>query len=118
MYKQVFCLMTVVAVIYSVATFINPVQAQDSKCSVRDRNDYTIVVICPEGLDQTSWRDAGAKACGSLMPCAAWIWVDPEVAPKTAPSSPKMFSQTQVTSTVAIWVNEKKYLITISKDKN
>ncbi len=118
MHKQVSYLMTIVAVICCVAVFIDPVQAEDSKCSVRDQSDFTVVVICPEGLDQTGWQEAGAKACGSLMPCAAWIWTDPEVAPKTAPSTPTMFSQEQLTSAVAIWVNEKKQLITIDKVKN
>jgi hypothetical protein len=91
------------------------VQADVSQCVVSDMTDYTAVVVCPKGLDQKSLRDAGVNACGDKLPCAAWIWDDPEKAPETAPSTPEKFTKDQVTSTLGIWISEKKQLIMISK---
>ncbi|MFK5981001.1 MAG: hypothetical protein QM488_19195 [Rhizobiaceae bacterium] len=118
MFKRLSCLMFFVTMSYCLVAFVSPVQAEVAECSVLDTNDFTVVVICPEGLDQSGWRDAGAKACGLLKPCAAWIWVDPKIAPKTAPSTPTLFSQEQIANAVAIWVNEKQELIMITKSKN
>lgn len=87
---------------------------QPTGCSVRDRRDFTVIVICPKELSQDSLRNAGLEACGSTKPCAAWIWVDEQKAPAVAPKTPEDFSRVQIVSAVAIWVNEDQKLITIS----
>lgn len=91
--------------------------ADVTQCVVRDNGNYTIVVVCPKGLDQQGMRDAGVNACGDRLPCAAWIWDDTDKAPETAPSTPEEFTQEQVASAKGIWVNETEQLIMISEDE-
>src|SRR5262245_46223025 len=93
---------------------IGPTKAEASKCFIRDRNEFMAVVVCPVGLNQEDWREAGVEACGSRTACAAWIWDDPAKAPKAAPTTPAPTNKEDIISAVAIWVNGNKKLVTIS----
>jgi hypothetical protein len=75
------------------------------------------VVICPPGLKQSDWRDAGVEACGTRKPCGAWIWDDAEKAPDKAPPAHDKLAKDQITSAVAIWINEQSKLITLTSEK-
>ena len=100
--------------IYAGLIHADPVWADGSGCLVRDHNALVTVVICPAGLDQPDWREAGVEACGARKPCAAWIWDDPKKAPEITPPTPTDMSREEIVSAVAIWVNETSQLITIS----
>jgi len=114
MRKPVLRLIGLSTLIYAGLIYSNVVWSAESECLVRDHNELVTVVICPTGLSQLEWHDAGVAACGARKPCAAWIWDDPEKAPEVAPPTPTELSREEITDAVAIWVNETANLITIS----
>ena len=100
--------------IYAGLIYSDVAWAAESECLVRDQNELVTVVICPAGLSQLEWHDAGVTACGARKPCAAWIWDDPQKAPEVAPPTPTELSRDEIVSSVAIWDNETGKLIMIS----
>jgi len=114
MRKPIYRLIGLSALIYAGLIDSDVAWAAESECLVRDQNELVTVVICPTGLSQLEWHDAGVAACGARKPCAAWIWDDPEKAPEVAPPTPTELSREEITDAVAIWVNETANLITIS----
>ena len=60
----------------------------------------------------------GRCQLGMRKPCGAWIWDDVKNMPALAPDSHDKLSKAQVSSAVAIWVNEKQELITLEKTSN
>ena len=98
--------------------FTGAASAQDTACEERGTNGMVTLVLCPQGLDTAAWKDAGVAACGMRKPCGAWIWDDVKNMPALAPDSHDKLSKAQVSSAVAIWVNEKQELITLEKTSN
>ena len=92
--------------------------AQDgATCPVRDKSATVAIVVCPPGLGQEQWRRAGEAACANTKPCSAWIWDDPAKAPEKAPPLPTGVAKNDVLNSVAVWDNDTKQLLTISKVK-
>ena len=89
----------------------------ESACKVRDQNGAIAIVICPPGLGRADWHKAGEMACANIKPCSAWIWDDPKKAPQSAPPLATGIAKDAVLSSAAIWDNDGKKLITISKVK-
>lgn len=95
-----------------------PAVAQDSQCEARGTNGMVTLVLCPPGLDQDAWKTAGTEACGTRMPCGAWIWDDSANVPDAAPDSHDKLSREAVQTAKAIWVNETQSLMVIEKESN
>jgi hypothetical protein len=89
--------------------------AQDSQCETRGTNGMVTAVLCPPGLDQAAWQQAGVAACDGRKPCGAWIWESEADIPQDVPDSHDKLKPEQITSAVAIWVNENDQLITMEK---
>ena len=81
------------------------------KCEQRGRGTFVKVVVCPPGLNEAEWREAGKAACPARGPCNAWIWDDPAKAPKHPPTFAKPMTDAQVKSAVAAWRNNTQTLI-------
>ena len=95
-----------------------PAAAQNAgKCTIRDQKGAVTLLLCPPGLDKADWRKAGEMACAKIKPCSAWIWDDPDKVPQSAPPLATGIAKEAVLSSVAIWDNDGKKLITISKVK-
>ena len=109
---------TIAAICCVMAFGATPAIGQDgNKCTVRDQKGAVAFVVCPPGLAPADWRKAGQAACSGHKPCSAWIWDNPDKAPKTAPPLANMVEQADVLTTVAIWDNDTQQLMMISKVK-
>jgi hypothetical protein len=86
-------------------------------CTIRDQKGAVTFLLCPPGLDKAAWRQAGEAACRGRTTCSAWIWDDPNKAPKSAPQLASQIKQADLLSTVAIWDNDKKQMMMIRKVK-
>lgn len=71
-------------------------------------------VLCEPGLEQTVWAAAGGAACAGHQLCAAWVYEDPTALPDPMPDRFEGLTQANVTSAVAVWVEEDDYLIVIA----
>lgn len=108
-----------IAAICCAITFATtPAAAQNAgKCTIRDQKGAVTILLCPPGLDRADWHKAGEMACAKIEPCSAWIWSDPKKAPLSAPPLATGIPKEAVLSSVAIWDNDAKKLITISRVK-
>ncbi len=91
--------------------------AQETQCEARGHNGMVTLVLCPSGLDQDAWKDAGVAACGDRLPCGAWIWQDEAAMPTEAPDAHDKLAPEQVRSAVAIWVSEAEKLLILDEGK-
>lgn len=74
-------------------------------CQNLGRAALAAVVVCPPGLNEAEWREAGKAACGARGPCNAWIWDDVAKAPMVPPTFANPMTDAQVNSAVAVWIN-------------
>lgn len=70
--------------------------------------------LCEPGLEQEIWAAAGRAACAGHALCAAWIYDDPAALPDPMPDTFDGLTQQDVTSALAVWVQEDDMLITIA----
>ena len=75
------------------------------------------MLLCPAELEAEAYAAAGQDACGSRMPCGAWIWIDEAAIPAEAPGSHDELPRSSVQSAVAVWVNEKSELILLERNE-
>lgn len=85
------------------------------QCSSEGSNGMVTAVLCPTGLDEAAWQEAGKAACGDRMPCGAWIWDDTANLPAEIPDSHDKLPGDSVKTALAIWMNERDQLIVIAK---
>jgi hypothetical protein len=86
-------------------------------CTVRDKNGSVVIIVCPPDLGPQQWHEAAETACANVNSCSAWIWDNPKKAPQKAPPIATGFAKKDVLSSVAIWDNTKKELMTIKRVK-
>jgi hypothetical protein len=93
----------------------SPAAVPKSECKTVSRSTAVVVVLCPKGLAKDAWTAAGQAACGSVMACNAWIWDDAATAPKVAPARDADFDKRATGKAVAVWANDSKSLLVVSK---
>ena len=81
-----------------------------SSCQNLGRAALAAVVVCPPGLNEAEWREAGKVACPARGPCNAWIWDDSAKAPTVPPTFANPMTDAQVNSAVAVWINNTQTL--------
>jgi hypothetical protein len=86
-------------------------QADDSRCTVKDRSDAVALVICRPGSVQAELKAAGQAACQGLSRCNAWIWDDAAKAPKRAPAVDTDMPKSTTGAARAVWIQEAGHLI-------
>ena len=74
-----------IALIVLFTATASPLFADENLCETKGSNGMVALVLCPPGLDQSAWKDAGVAACDTRAPCGAWIWEDASAMPETAP---------------------------------
>jgi hypothetical protein len=84
-----------------------------SQCSVRSAEGSIRVLICPPGLEQQAYRDAGQEACGDQVKCNAWIWDSADRVPKYVPKQDSDIDPKVASEAVAVWANDSKQLMLI-----
>ncbi len=84
-------------------------------CEATKRSDAVVIVVCPRGLAQEVWREAGKRACGQSTVCNAWIWDDATKAPATAPAKDSDLPKTATAHAVAVWANDSQSLLVIKR---
>lgn len=84
-------------------------------CSIKDRSDVVVIMICEPGLGEEVWRAAGRAACGANPFCNVWIWDHADKAPATAPEIDKDLDRARTAIASAVWVNDSESLIIVSK---
>lgn len=93
------------------------VLAEDwTACEAKGTNGMVTVVLCPPGLDDEAWQQAGRAACGERKPCGAWIWDDVETLPGDIPDSHDKLAPEDVRNARAVWMNERQELYLIEKE--
>lgn len=92
------------------------VLAQENLCEPKGSNGMVTLVLCPAGLDQTAWKDAGVAACDERMPCGAWIYEDATAMPETAPERHDLLKPEEVRAAKAIWINERSELMVLEQN--
>lgn len=106
------------AIVAAAMAFSHPGFAQTATgCRVQEQNGRVAVVICPRGLTQEQWREAGEQACVNRKPCNAFIWDDAKNAPSFAPKYPTEVPHENFLAAVSIWDNDTKQMYIISKAK-
>lgn len=83
-------------------------------CTWSHAGGQLAVMLCEPGLEQAVWAAGGRQACTGYALCAAWIYDDPAALPDPVPDSFDGLTQANVTSAVAVWVEEGEYLIVIA----
>lgn len=83
-------------------------------CSTRGDGDAVRILVCPAGLDQEAWRAAGREVCDDTTAvCNAWIWDDPDKAPRQAPVIDTDMSEEHTRHAIAVWVNDSQRLMVL-----
>ena len=110
---------TLLALVLAAITFFeySTAAADASECSVRSRGSQVMIVVCPPGLEQEDWHTVGTETCGSLELCNVWIWDDAAKAPEMAPDNDDGLTKSQVSSAVAVWVNDVSQMLLLRKVK-
>ena len=88
-----------------------------SGCEFRGRRDGAAVVVCPPGLPDEALRQAGRVACRGELPCTAWFWDDPALAPGAPPTPERPMSEAQADVVVAVYLTEKDRLCRTGPDE-
>ncbi|CAH1387212.1 conserved exported hypothetical protein [Candidatus Nitrotoga sp. M5] len=112
---QFFSLVCLFATI-NMSAHANPA-ATSKQCTVKDRSESLVIMVCPPHFDNTAWKDAGKAACVSALMCNVWIWEDAAKAPNKAPATDSDLPKSHVATAVAIWVNDSESLISLRKVK-
>jgi hypothetical protein len=81
-------------------------QADDSRCTVKDRGDAVVLVICPPAASQADLKAAGQAACLGRHPCNAWIWTDAAKAPTRAPAVDTDMPKSATGAARAVWIED------------
>ncbi|WP_146159988.1 hypothetical protein [Nitrosospira sp. Nsp5] len=89
--------------------------ATSKPCTVKDRTEALVILVCAPNLDQETWQNAARAVCGSALMCNAWIWEDPAKAPVKAPATDSDIPKDQAAAAVAIWVHDSKSLISLRR---
>jgi len=87
----------------------------ENGCRIKVRSDAVVILVCPENASAEVWRAAGEAACGPKLLCNAWVWDDNAKAPDTAPVTDPDLPKKAAAQAVAIWVNDSKSLVTLTK---
>ena len=105
-----------IALIVLFTATASPLFADENLCETKGSNGMVALVLCPPGLDQSAWKDAGVAACDTRAPCGAWIWEDASAMPETAPERHDQLMPEEVRAAKAIWVNEKSELMVLEQN--
>lgn len=84
-------------------------------CSVQDRSEAVVIMICPAALSEDDLRTAGQKACGEELFCNVWIWNDAADAPDVAPETDGELDKAKTSLATAIWVNDSESLVLVRR---
>ena len=87
----------------------------EQACSVSDRSDTVVLMLCPGPLDEKVWIEAGRAACSPGRQCNVWIWDDKAKMPKRAPRTDADLAKEHSASATAIWVNDSQSLMRLRK---
>lgn len=79
-------------------------------CEVKAGGGFVMVVVCPPGLSDQDWREAGERACKGKSACNAWIWNDNVSAPNRSPTFDSPMTDAQADSAIAVWVDKARTL--------
>ena len=99
----------------------SPVAAQDGSaesmiaCEEKASSQYISIALCPEDVTGVQLGASGAIICGQRLPCGVWFWTDATDMPEEAPDNHNGLTQDQITSALAVWVQEQGLLITIEE---
>lgn len=109
-YFQIFVIM---AATWIFPTLVHAAEGMPTECTVKNRSEAIVVVVCQPALDQAVWSKAGRQACGPRTKCNAWIWDDAKKAPDVAPLADANLTAQQSASAVAVWANDSQSLLLI-----
>ena len=106
---------TAVALPVSTSPAVQARDAVPSPCEVRASSEAVSILVCKPGLDDAALVSAGRLACGSRVPCNAWIWDDASKAPKKAPEKDADLPKTTAAAALGIWTNDTKVFIRVRR---
>jgi hypothetical protein len=86
-----------------------------SSCAVKTRSDHVVIMVCPPGMNRDDWQSAGKSACEADKRCNVWIWDDAGKAPDAAPATDDVLPKKLTAVAVAVWVNDSRNLIILSR---
>ena len=84
-------------------------------CTVKNRSDAVVLVVCGSGLSESVWHEAGKAACGDRHYCNAWIWDDESKVPRVAPATDAGLRKVDSAAAVAVWINDSEMLMTLKR---
>jgi hypothetical protein len=91
--------------------------APRSACEVRSRSEAVAVLICRADLEEAALVAAGKAACGTRVPCNAWMWDDASKAPEKAPARDADMPKATAAAAVGIWANDTKVFVRVRRAK-
>ena len=103
------------------AVLLGSVMAADPRptglgeCAARTGTGSVVVLVCPPGLEERAWREAGQKACATSGQCNAWIWDNPSKAPQQVPKTDAEITKAQAADAVAVWINDTQHLMLLRR---
>ncbi len=89
--------------------------ASEQDCSVKDRTEALVLMLCPEQPGEKTWIEAAKLVCGSAIQCNVWIWNDRSKMPDAATKTDAELSKKHTGAAVAIWINDAQSLIKLKK---
>ena len=84
-------------------------------CSLRDTSGPIALALCPPGVGELVWQEAGRRACEGQAICGAWIWEDAAALPEKAPTTHDGLAPEAIAQARAIWVHEDESLIVLTR---
>lgn len=87
----------------------------ETGCSLHDTSGRIALAICPPGLGEMAWQEAGRRACDGQAICGAWIWEDAAALPEKAPTAHDGLAPEVIAQARAIWVQEDESLIVLTR---
>jgi hypothetical protein len=88
-----------------------------SACEVRSRSEAIAVLVCQPDLEEAALVAAGKSACGTRVPCNAWMWDDASKAPEKAPVRDADIPKTTAAAAIGIWANDTKVFVRVRRAK-
>jgi len=89
--------------------------AADGACTVMNRSNAVVVVVCPTNTSQDALRTAGLSACKGSTTCNAWIWDDAAKAPVKAPATDQDLPKAAAGTARAVWIQDAQQLMELRK---
>lgn len=89
--------------------------AKSGVCSVRDRSESVVVMVCQADSVPAQWQAAATATCGSRKYCNVWVWTDAASAPEKAPLADSGLSKDKAARAKAVWAHDSRSLMLIGQ---